>query len=110
MKTRLASAAIAMTLLAGCRSKGPDYWSCNIPSRQACSEWKVEGTDTATISKQQTSCAGMGGTVVQGRCPEANSIGTCNAGSGSTSRMVYYQPRDPVDARQSCRTLGGSWQ
>jgi hypothetical protein len=100
---------LGLVCVAGCR-KTSDTWNCFNAERQACSQWTGAGMEVGTLSQQQESCREMGGTVVEGPCPEENVVGSCLGGGGDVTRIVYYAPRNELQARHTCTALGGTWR
>jgi hypothetical protein len=101
---------LAVSLFAGCKKPEADIWSCNNPRRGACSQWSIADSDDETRASHKTSCERMGGSVSEGPCPHEDVVGSCVAGGGAASRIVYYAPRPVTEARRACASLGGTWK
>jgi hypothetical protein len=107
--TRTLLILAAVVALTACRRDAAP-WSCRTPATHACSEWRSEGVPAELKAEQQQGCIAMGGTVAEGRCPEADAIGTCEPGGGSGARLVYYGSRSESQARHVCEQVGGAWR
>jgi hypothetical protein len=101
---------LAVSLLAGCEKPHTDIWSCNNARKGACSQWTIGSTDEESRASHKVSCERMGGKVVEGPCPHEDVVGSCVAGGGAESRIVYYAPRPVGDAKRACASLGGTWK
>jgi hypothetical protein len=108
---RTAVLSFAAVLLIACqKSPGTDIWSCNNARKGACSQWSMASADDESRENHKASCERMGGRVIEGPCPHEDVVGSCVAGGGAESRIVYYAPRPVAEAKRACASLGGTWK
>lgn len=83
---------------------------CDIPgtSMHTCIETVLRGIlPPEYLDQARTQCEGMSGTYAAAPCPTADTIGSCDLGTGQ--RNVYYVPTDPALARATCILSRGTW-